>query len=54
MADHWTTGVIAYDDNFNVGGYPYGCYAGHAGCALERVASSAQSPLTCGLIPSSL
>ena len=34
MADHWTTGIIAYDDNFNVGGYPYGCYAGHAGCAI--------------------
>jgi hypothetical protein len=34
MADYWTTGVIAYDDNFNVGTYPYGCYAGHAGCAL--------------------
>jgi hypothetical protein len=34
LAGYWTTGVIAYDGNFNVGDYPYGCYAGHPGCGI--------------------
>ena len=34
LASHWTTGVIAYDGNFNIAEYPYGCYAGNPGCAI--------------------
>jgi hypothetical protein len=34
MATHWTTGIIAYDGDFNIAEYPYGCYAGNPGCAI--------------------
>jgi hypothetical protein len=34
LASYWTTGVITYDGDFNIGEYPYGCYAGNAGCAV--------------------
>jgi hypothetical protein len=34
LASYWTTGIVAYDGDFNNGELPYGCYAGQAGCAL--------------------
>jgi hypothetical protein len=34
QATYWTTGVIAYDGDFNAGDYPYGCYAHSPGCAI--------------------
>jgi len=34
LAQHWTTGIVAYDGDFNVGSLPYGCYAGLPGCGL--------------------
>lgn len=34
LAAYWTTGVIAYDGDFNLGEYPYGCYAGSPGCGI--------------------
>jgi hypothetical protein len=49
MADYWTTGVIAYDGDFNVGGYPYGCYAGHPGCGIGTRAFV--GPVTADLRP---
>jgi hypothetical protein len=34
LASHWTTGIVAFDSDFNRGDLPYGCYAGSAGCAI--------------------
>jgi hypothetical protein len=34
LASYWTTGIVAYDGDFNIGDLPYGCYAGIAGCGL--------------------
>jgi hypothetical protein len=34
LAPYWTTGIVAYDGNFNAGDLPYGCYAGTPGCTI--------------------
>ena len=31
---YWTVGIVAYDDDFDQGHLPYGCYAGGPGCDL--------------------
>jgi hypothetical protein len=47
LASHWTTGIVAYDGNFNIGELPYGCYAGRIGCAIGT--SSFFGPVTVAL-----
>lgn len=47
LAGYWTTGVVAYDGDFNFGDLPYGCYAGTAGCAIGT--PSFFGPVTVGL-----
>ncbi len=47
LASYWTTGIVAYDGNFNVGELPYGCYAGNGGCAIGS--QSFFGPVTVGL-----
>jgi hypothetical protein len=34
LATFWTTGIVTYDGDFNIGELPYGCYAGRPGCAI--------------------
>jgi hypothetical protein len=35
LAEYWTAGIVAYDNQFNSDLYlPYGCYAFHPGCAF--------------------
>ena len=47
LASYWTTGIVAFDNNFNSGALPYGCYAGSAGCAIGS--QSFFGPVTVGL-----
>jgi hypothetical protein len=44
LASYWTTGIVAYDGDFNHGDLPYGCYAGSGGCAIGS--SSFFGPVT--------
>jgi hypothetical protein len=34
LASYWSTGLVAYDGDFNVGDLPYGCYPGSPGCGI--------------------
>src|SRR5439155_23878853 len=47
LASHWTTGVLAYDGDFNSPVGAYGCYAGNTGCAIGT--QSFFGPVTVGL-----
>jgi hypothetical protein len=47
LATYWTTGVVAYDNDFNVGELAYGCAMGRAGCAIGT--PSFFGPVTAGL-----
>jgi len=47
FATYWTTGIVAWDGDFNVGELPYGCYAGSPGCAIGL--RSFFGPVTVGL-----
>jgi hypothetical protein len=44
LASYWTTGIVAYDGDLNVGERSYGCYAGSSGCAIGT--SSFFGPVT--------
>jgi hypothetical protein len=44
LASYWTTGIVAYDRDFNTGELPYGCYAGRPGCGIGT--SSFFGPVT--------
>jgi hypothetical protein len=47
LASYWTTGILAYDGDFNAPVGPYGCYAGSTGCAIGT--QSFFGPVTVGL-----
>lgn len=47
LASYWTTGVLAYDGDFNAPVGAYGCYAGSAGCTIGT--PSFFGPVTVGL-----
>jgi hypothetical protein len=47
LASYWTTGILAYDGDFNAPVGPYGCYAGNIGCAIGT--QSFFGPVTVGL-----
>ncbi len=47
LASYWTTGIVAFDNNFDSGSLPYGCYAGSPGCSIGS--QSFFGPVTVGL-----
>ena len=47
LASYWTTGIVAFDSNFDSGLLPYGCYAGSPGCSIGS--QSFFGPVTVGL-----
>ncbi len=47
LSSHWTTGVVAWNHDFNSGFLPYGCYAGSVGCGIGS--QSFFGPVTVGL-----
>jgi hypothetical protein len=47
LASYWTTGIVAFDGNFDAGLLPYGCYAGNPGCSIGS--QSFFGPVSVGL-----
>ena len=47
LSSSWTTGIVAYDGDFNRGDLPYGCYGGNPGCGIGS--TSFFGPVSVGL-----